>query len=459
MKKNHRRYLKDLSQFLRIPSISADPAFTPDVRRAAEWVLARTERMGFTGSLFETKGQPVVYAERCPYETTPTLLVYGHYDVQPPGSPLLWETPPFAPDVRDGAIYARGATDDKGQMLTYLNAMDAAIAANGELPINVKLLFEGEEEVGSPGIGAFAREHRGKLKADVLAISDGSKFNKNLPAIRYGYRGLVYLQIEVRGPASGVHSGAFGGVVRNPATELARILCRMKDGNGRITIPGFYDRVRGMEPWERKEMAALPFDANRIREYLGVDALAPEDGYSVLESMLFRPTMDVDGIWGGYEGEGQKTIIPPVAGAKVSMRLVPDQRADMIGTLAADYVRSLAPPGVRVAITRYYGDDPMLVPTDTPAMTVAKRAIEYGFGRRPVLIRSGGTIGAVTALHRQLGIDDILLMGWGNPEDGAHSPNEHFSIEDFDKGAKTAAALLYGLAREKSAATLQATAS
>jgi acetylornithine deacetylase/succinyl-diaminopimelate desuccinylase-like protein len=348
--------------------------------------------------------------------------------------------------MRDGAIYARGAMDDKGQMLTYLDAIDSIITAEGTLPLNVKLLFEGEEEMGSPNVGRFAQEHRDMLMADVIALSDTTKFTKTLPAIRYGYRGLINMQIEVTGPAFSVHSGMFGGFVRNPAMALARILCHLKDDDsGRITIPGFYDHVRDAEPWERQEVAALPFDDDALRKYLGVDSLAPEKGYTALESMCFRPTLDIGVIWGGYEGEGLKTIIPSKAGVKMSIRLVPDQKAEVIGPVVINYLRSLALPGIRVDITRYYGNDPLLVPTDTPMMAAAKRAIEYGFGRRPALIRTGGTVGAVTALNRQLGIDNILMMGWGNPEDGAHGPNEQFHIEDFSRGTKTVAALLYGL--------------
>ncbi|CAJ35427.1 putative peptidase (M20 family), C-terminal fragment [Methanocella arvoryzae MRE50] len=334
-------------------------------------------------------------------------------------------------------------------MLTYLNTMDSIIAAEGTLPLNVKLLVEGEEEIGSPNIERFAREHRRMLKADTLAMSDTTRYSTRVPAIHYGYRGLVNMQIEVTGPVFSVHSGVFGGIVRNPAMVLARILCHLKDDDGRVTIPGFYDHVRRVEQWERKEMANLPVDDVALRKYLGVDTLAPEQGYTLLESRYVRPTLDVTGISGGYEGEGMKTIIPHRAGAKVSIRLVPDQKADVIGPLVADYICSLALPGSRVTIPHWYGNDPMLTPTDTPAMAVAKRAIEYGFGRRPVLVRSGGTVGAVTALHRELGIENILMMGWSSPEDGAHAPNEHFSLEDFDRGMKTVAALLYGLAQLK----------
>ena len=444
------RHLQELITFLEIPSISVDQRYTPAVRRAAEWIRGRIERLNFRVKLFETQGHPIVYAERCPYRTGPTLLIYGHYDVQPPGSPALWKTPPFSPDVRDGAIYARGAMDDKGQMLTYLAALDAIRSVEGELPLNVKLLLEGEEEMGSPGIERFAREHRDLLRADVLALSDSTRFSKNLPTIHYGYRGLINMQIEVMGPTIDVHSGVFGGAVRNPALMLARILCHLKDETGgRVTIPGFYQDVRSAEPWERREVACLPFDAGALREYLGVDSLAPEKGYTALESACFRPTLDVLGISGGYVGEGLKTAIPSKATVKLSLRLVPDQRVEVIGPLVADYVRSLALPGTRVEITRCYGNDPLLVPTETPAMTVAKRAIEYGFGRQPVLVRSGGTMAGVAALHKHSGIEDILMMGWANPEDGAHAPDEHFSLEDFDRGARTVAALLYGLARAK----------
>ncbi|MDI6896170.1 dipeptidase [Methanocella conradii] len=438
-------YAKKLIDFLKIPSISTLPAYSGDVRRAAEWLLNEAKRLGFKGALYETPGHPVMYAGLCPYKDAPTLLVYGHYDVQPPDPVDQWCTPPFTPVIRDGNIFARGATDDKGQLLTFFNAIESILAMEGKPPLNIKIVMEGEEEIGSPNFMSFVSGHRELLNADVAALSDGSKYRDDMPMICYGLRGLLYMQIDVYGPSHDVHSGLYGGAVANPAMALSWILGGLKDARGKVLIPGFYDSVHDIEPWEREEMAGLPFDEEAEKARLGVDALVPEEGYTVLESTRARPTLDINGIWGGFQGEGSKTIIPAQAGAKVSMRLVPDQDPGEIARLFERYVMSLAPCGVKVKVSTISSTGALIVPRDSVAIKAAERAIEEGFGRRPVFMRDGGSIGAVIAL-KAVGIDDILMLGWGDPGDQLHSPNEHFSLENFRRGTIAAASLIYGLA-------------
>jgi acetylornithine deacetylase/succinyl-diaminopimelate desuccinylase-like protein len=435
--------LGELAEFLRIPSVSTDPRHATDVRRAAEWMLRKLETLGFQARLHETKKHPVVSAVSVRDPGLPTLLIYGHYDVQPPDPLDEWVSPPFSPTVRDGFVYARGATDNKGQCLTYLKAAEAVLRIEGHLPLNVKVLLEGEEEIGSPSLAAFFAEHGEDLRADAVAISDGSQFAPGVPAITYGLRGLSYLQVDIQGPRFDLHSGSFGGVVANPVQVLTEMLARLKKPDHTVAIPGFYDDVAELEPWERKEMTSLPFDEAGFREYLGVDLLVGEPGYTPMERKCARPTLDVNGIWGGFSGEGAKTIIPARAGAKVSMRLVPNQRAAPIDRLFETFLRSLAPSGVKVKVTSIHGNDPVLISRDEPGVQAAARAIEIGFGKRPVFIREGGSIPIVILFKESLGLGNILLLGWGSPDDGAHSPNERFSLDDFHRGIRSAAALFY----------------
>ncbi len=443
---SQQKYIDELCEFLRIPSISTLPAYNEETRSAAKWALALAERLGFNACMYETPGHPIVYAELCPHKDAPTLLIYGHYDVQPPDPVDQWQSPPFSPEIRDGHVYARGATDDKGQLLTYFNAIGSILATEGELPLNVKIVLEGEEEIGSIHFGAFIKAHKEMLKADVVALSDGSKYTDDLPCICCGVRGLLYTQIEVDGPAHDAHSGIYGGALVNPAFALTRILHHLKDSHGKIKVPGFYDRVRDIEPWEREQMASLPYDEEEEKARLGVDVLVPEEGYTVQESTRARPTLDINGIWGGFEGSGSKTIIPAHVGAKVSMRLVPDQDPDEILELFEAFVQSQAIPGVKVKAFQVEGSSKgLVVPRKSAAMEAAVRAIEYGFGRQPVIVREGGSIGAVVAMKEGLGIDDILMLGWGNPGDLLHAPNEHFSLENYRKGTLSVAALIYGL--------------
>ena len=440
------RYVEDLLSYLRIPSISTYSQCAGDVRRAAEWVLNHLERLGFQGSLHDTKGHPVVLAGRCPHGDRPTILIYGHYDVQPPEPLEEWVTKPFEPSIRDGFVYARGATDQKGQLVTYLKAMEAVLANTDELPINVKVLVEGEEEIGSPNLETFIRSHRSELNADAIVISDGSQFDANTPAITYGLRGLCYLQINLQGPRVDLHSGSFGGLVANPIQVLADMVARLKHPDGTVAIPGFYDDVLPLEPWERREMASLAFDENALRDYLGVSELCGEPGYSPVERKSARPTLDVNGIWGGFAGEGAKTVIPARAGAKVSMRLVPNQNAAQISGLFKSFIQSIAPPGIKVTIQEFHSNDPVLVTRDQSSVQAAARAIEIGFGKAPVFIREGGSIPVVTLFKRILGLD-TLLLGWGCADDGAHSPNERLRLDHFHRGIRSAAALMYELAR------------
>jgi acetylornithine deacetylase/succinyl-diaminopimelate desuccinylase-like protein len=447
--KSQDKYIDQLCEFLKIPSISTLPAYSGDIRKAAQWLLAHAERLGFKGALYETPGHPVMYAELCPHAGAPTILIYGHYDVQPPDPVDQWCHPPFSPTISEGRIFARGATDDKGQLLTFFNAIGSILAVEGRLPLNVKIVMEGEEEIGSPNFSFFVNAHKELLKADAIALSDGSKYREDMPTICYGLRGLLYMQIDVQGPAYDVHSGLHGGSIVNPALALSWMLSRLKDGRGKVLIPGFYERAGDVEPWERKEMAGLPFDEKAEAAMLGVPALVPEEGYTILESTRARPTLDINGIWGGFQGEGSKTIIPAAAGAKVSMRLVPDQEPDEIAALFEKYVSSMAPAGVKVKVTKIVGNKALIVSRDSTAVQAMSHAVEYAFGRKPVFTRDGGSIGAVISMKVGLGIDDILMLGWGDPGDALHSPNEHFSLENYRRGTLASAALLYGLARTK----------
>lgn len=441
---NRNRYVEELLGFLRIPSVSTISRHASDVRRAADWVFNHLKRLGFQTRIFETQGHPIVYAHRCELPGRPTLLIYGHYDVQPPDPLDEWISPPFSPTLRDGYVYARGASDDKGQFFTYLKALEAALT-EGELPINVKVLIEGEEEIGSPNLGPFLKNRQEMLKAEAVAISDGSQFRKGIPAITYGLRGLSYMQLDVQGPRFDLHSGSLGGLVSNPVQVLASILAQLKNPDGTVAIPGFYDDVMEMEQWERDEMASLDFDEGKLKEYLGVEELFGESGYTPMERKSARPTMDINGIWGGFAGEGAKTIIPAKAGAKVSMRLVPNQQPSVINRHFTEFIRSLIPPGIRLEIKELHGAEPVLISRDQKIVRSAEAAIEIGFGRAPVFIREGGSIPIVNLLKEILGSDSILLMGWGSPDDGTHSPNERFFLDDFHRGIRSAAALLYEL--------------
>ena len=442
---NRQRYVEELSDFLRIPSVSTESDHAADIRQAAIWVVNKLQQLGFQAQLHETVRHPVVCGHLLIDASLPTLLIYGHYDVQPPDPLDEWITPPFSPSIRDGHIYARGATDNKGQCLTYLEAMEAMLSVTGRLPLNVKVLIEGEEEIGSPNLGPFLQENREYLQTDVIAISDGSQFASGIPAITYGLRGLSYLEIQVQGPRFDLHSGSFGGVVANPVQVLAEMMARLKNTDGTVAIPGFYDHVLELRPEERQEMTNLPVDEVQLRKYLGVDQLVGEPDYSIVERRTTRPTLDINGIWGGFAGEGAKTIIPAKAGAKVSMRLVPNQRSSTINERFKSFIHSIAPSAVTIQISEMHGSDPVLIERNQPAMEAAARAIEFGFDKKPVFIREGGSIPIVGLFKEVLDCGSILLLGWGSPDDGAHSPNERFSLEDFHRSICSVAALFYSL--------------
>ncbi|ADV63261.1 peptidase M20 [Isosphaera pallida ATCC 43644] len=438
-------YRDELFELLRIPSVSAQPNHAPDIRRAAEFVRANLEATGVAVQLVETAGHPLVYGEWLGAPGQPTLLIYGHYDVQPPDPLDQWLSPPFEPTLRDGNIYCRGATDDKGQMFTHLKAVDAWMKSVGKLPINVKFLIEGEEEVGGANLERYVAENTAKLACDYAVISDTSQYAPGLPALTYGLRGLAYFELRVRGPRQDLHSGIYGGAITNPANALVQMLAGLRDDQGRITIPGFYDDVRPLEDWERAEYAQLPFDENAFRDAIGVPSLAGEAGYTTTERRWARPTFDINGLFGGYQLPGPKTIIPAEAGAKFSFRLVPDQDPEAITPRLRARLAELAPPGVVWELLVHSGGKACRVDPRTPGFQAASRAIERAFGIKPVLIREGGSIPVVGLIKDHLKVD-TLLMGWGQNDDNLHSPNEKFALADFERGIRASACLLAELA-------------
>ena len=444
---NRDRYISELKQYLAIPSISALPERSGDVRRCAEWTMEELRRIGMENArLIETAGNPIVYADWLHAPGAPTMLFYGHYDVQPVDPVDLWETPPFEATVRDGEIYARGAADDKGQVFMHCKAIEAHLKTNGRLPINIKVVIEGEEEVGSKNLDNVVRAKKSELSCDVVVISDSAMFDRGVPSICYSLRGLAYCQIDVRGTKSDLHSGVFGGAVANPATVLTQMLAQMKDKGGRIKIPGFYDDVRPLSSEERAAWQALPFNEKKYRKDLGAPKLAGEKEYSVLERVWARPTFDVNGILAGFTGDGAKTVIPAVAMAKVSMRLVPDQQPDKIADLFEAYVKKIAPKTVEVKVTRMHGGRPWITDYQNPFVQAAGRAIEQGFGKAPVFCREGGSIPVVSTFQEELGVPAVLF-GVGLPDENAHAPNERLDLGNFHNGIVASAALYEEIAR------------
>ena len=436
------RYIDELKQYLDIPSISALPQHAPDIRRAAEWTGDAITAAGLQNvQLIDTPGNPVVYGEWLGAPGKPTVLYYGHYDVQPVDPVDLWTTPPFEATVRDGELYARGAADDKGQVFMHIKAIEAYLKKHGRLPVNMKFLIEGEEEVGSVHLDAFIREHKGDLAADVVVISDSPMFDRGIPSICYGLRGLVYFQVDLRGTRSDLHSGSFGGAVANPAFVLAQMLAQMKDRGGRVRIPGFYEDVRELSEAERSEWKRLPFNETRYRKELGAPRLSGEKGYSTLERVWARPTFEVNGLLSGFTGEGAKTVIPAVSMAKVSMRLVPDQHPDRIAELFEKYVKDICPQTVELTLTRMHGGKPWMAEFDNKYVRAAGRAIEQGFGRAPVFNREGGSIPVVSTFQEELGVPSVLF-GIGLPDENAHAPNEKLDLGNFHNGI-IASAYLY----------------
>lgn len=436
----------ELFEFLRIPSASADPAFAAEVRRCAEWLAVRFRGAGLAAAAEETGGHPAVVAEWRGAPGAPTVLVYGHYDVQPAVLADGWTSDPFAPVARGGNVVARGASDDKGQLYAHLAGARAHLEARGRLPVNLLFLIEGEEESGSAHLDGFIERHRERLACDAVVVSDSSQFAAGVPALTYGLRGLAYLEVTIQGPARDLHSGSFGGGVQNPANALAAMIAALHDGQGRVAVPGFYDDVRPLEEWERAAFAALPFDEAGYRQALGVDALAGEAGYSTLERVWARPTLDVNGLSSGYTGEGAKTVLPARATAKLSCRLVPGQDPERVAALLSARLRELCPPGCSVEVKSLHGARPVLVDVGAPAVRAAARAVERGFGVAPVFIREGGSIPVVETFGRVLGAP-VVLLGFGLPDDGAHGPDEKLSLDDFGRAVRTSAWLWEELAR------------
>jgi len=438
----------ELFEFLRIPSISARSEHRTDVARAADWLATRLQTAGLTAEVFPTEGHPIVIGEwRGAGPDAPTYLVYGHYDVQPVEPLELWHSPPFEPAVRDGRIYARGSVDDKGQLYLHVKAVQAHLATNGKLPVNVIVLAEGEEEVGSEHLSAFVEKHAKRLACDGVIISDSSMFAVGLPSILFSLRGLTYLQIDVEGPGTDLHSGSYGGAVVNPATALARIIASFHDEYRRVAVKGFYDKVVDWEDEVRQQIRALPFREEGFREEAGSPALGGEAGYSTLERIWTRPTLEVNGLLSGYTGEGAKTVLPAKAMAKVSCRLVPDQSPDEIAVLVTDHVQRMAPPEVTVNVTLIHQGRPWRAALEGPLFDAGRRALQRAFGREPVLAGEGGSIPVVGDFQRILGAP-VLLVGFGLPGENAHAPDEWIAVENFEKGMLTAAFLWEELGRE-----------
>ena len=436
VEQNKDRFLEELMELLRIPSVSADPKYKNDVNRAAEYISEKLQSAGADNvEICSTAGHPIVYGEKLLDPSLPTVLVYGHYDVQPADPIDLWNSPPFEPVIVDEKIYARGSCDDKGQMYMHIKAFELMME-KGTLPCNVKFMIEGEEEVGSDNLGVFCIENRERLKADVVLISDTSIIDNDVPSITVGLRGLSYLEVEVTGPNRDLHSGVYGGAVANPINVLCDMIASLKDENNRIVIPGFYDNVVTVSAEERAEMAKAPFDEAAFKSDLEIETTFGESGYSPSEHTSIRPSLDVNGIWGGYIGEGAKTVLPSKAFAKISMRLVPNQSSGEITELFTNHFNAIAPNHVKVKVTPHHGGEPVVTPTDSIAYQAASKAMESTFGTKPIPVRGGGSIPIVALFENELGIKSVL-MGFGLDSDDIHSPNEHYGIFNFFKGIET----------------------
>jgi acetylornithine deacetylase/succinyl-diaminopimelate desuccinylase-like protein len=430
------RFLSELLELLRIPSVSADSKYKADVRLAAEFICEKLKSAGADlAEINETAGHPIVYGEKIIDKSLPTILVYGHYDVQPADPLNLWDSPPFEPIVKDEKIYARGACDDKGQVYMHIKAFETMMATDS-LPCNVKFMIEGEEEVGSDNLGFFVKANKEKLKADVILISDTAIVANDIPSIDVGLRGLSYLEVEVTGANRDLHSGVYGGAVANPINVLSKMIASLHDENNHITIPNFYDDVLELSPAEREAMALTPFSLEAYKEDLAINDVRGEVGYSTIERASIRPTLDVNGIWGGYIGEGAKTVLPSKASAKISMRLVPNQQSDKMTAMFTKHFESIAPAGVTVKVHPHHGGEPYVTPTDSKEYRAAERAMEESFGKKPVPTRGGGSIPIVALFEKELSLKTIL-MGFGLDSDAIHSPNEHFGLFNFYKGIET----------------------
>jgi acetylornithine deacetylase/succinyl-diaminopimelate desuccinylase-like protein len=433
---NQDRFLSELFDLLRIPSVSADSKHKQDVRKAAEYVVQKLKEAGADKvELCETKGHPIVFGEKIFDPAKPTVLVYGHYDVQPADPLNLWDSPAFEPVIKDEKIFARGACDDKGQFYMHIKAFEAMMKLN-QLTCNVKFMIEGEEEVGSDNLGAFVKENKSKLKADVILISDTSLISLDTPSITVGLRGLSYMEVEVTGPNRDLHSGVYGGAVANPINTLSKMIASLHDENGRVAIPGFYDKVAELSAAERTAMNKAPFSLDQYKKDLAIDEVKGENGFTTIERTGIRPTLDVNGIWGGYTGEGAKTVLPSKASSKISMRLVPNQNSTEITELFTQHFKSIAPKSVKVKVTAHHGGEPAVTPTDSKAFKAASSAFEEVWGKTPIPTRDGGSIPIVSLFKKELGLDTVL-MGFGLDSDAIHSPNEHYGIKNFLIGIET----------------------
>jgi acetylornithine deacetylase/succinyl-diaminopimelate desuccinylase-like protein len=439
---NKDKFLEELFELLRIPSVSTDSSKKGDINKAANFLVQQLKGLNLdTVELYETPGNPIVFAEHVPHDDKPTVLIYGHYDVQPSDPDDLWDTPPFEPVIKDGLIYARGSSDDKGQAFTHVKAIEAYMKTGQELPVNVKFILEGEEEIGSPNLVPFLEAHKELLECDMVLISDTSMFAEDQPSITYGLRGLAYLEIEVVGPNRDLHSGVYGGAVENPANVLCEIIAKLKDENGVVQVPGFYDKVIDLTEADRKAYTQLPFNEETYKKTLNISAVHGEKGYSTLERATARPSLDVNGLWSGYQGEGAKTVLPSKANAKVSMRLVPDQEPKEIARLFKQYVESLAPDTVKVHVKEHHGGHPAVTDLNFYGLQAGAKAFEDIYNTEVLFSREGGSIPIVADFKRVLGVESIL-MGFGLTSNAIHSPNENFAVKDFYRGIKTSARFL-----------------
>jgi len=434
---NKERYLAQLKELLAIPSVSSQSTHNADTRRCAEWVATEMRTIGMNNvQIFETPGHPIVYSEWMGAPGKPTVLFYGHYDVQPVDPLNLWTSPPFEATIRGENLYARGSADDKGQIFIHFKSIEAYMKNQGKLPVNIKMLIEGEEEVGSANLDNFVKEHKELLKGDLVLISDSSMFAKGIPSVCYGLRGLAYMEVEVTGPNTDLHSGSFGGSLHNPIQALSEMIASLHDKNGKITVKGFYNDVRPLSKVERAAFKKLPWNDKKYAKGLGLKQLYGEKGFTTLERLWARPTLECNGIWGGYTGEGAKTVLPAKAFAKISMRIVPDQDSMKIAKLFENHMKKIAPKTVQVKVTALHGGEPAITPIKSPGVQAAVAALEKGFGKKPLYQREGGSIPIVVQFKKLLGLDTVLL-GFGLPDENAHAPNEYINLDNFFGGIRT----------------------
>ncbi len=435
LEENKEKFLAELLDLLRIPSVSADSKFKDDVRKAANFLVERFEELGTPVEICETTGHPIVYAEHIKDPALPTILVYGHYDVQPADPYDLWDSPPFEPVVQNERIYARGSADDKGQVYMHVKAYETLLKTDS-IPCNIKFMIEGEEEVGSENLENFVKQNKAKLAADVIIVSDTHIISNDIPSITVGLRGLSYLEVELTGPNKDLHSGTFGGAVGNPINTLCQMIASLQNEEGEITIPGFYDKVEALSSEYREKMNQAPFSLEKFKADLDVEAEKGEEGYTTIERTGIRPTLDVNGIWGGYIGEGAKTVLPSKASAKISMRLVPHQESDEITQLFTEHFKKIAPKHVKVKVTPHHGGEASVIPTNSVGYKAASRAMAKTWGKEPIPTREGGSIPIVALFQKELGLDSIL-MGFGLQEDAIHSPNESYGLFNYYRGIET----------------------